>query len=127
TDLILRGYGIAGDGFHDTGPDPTGAGVARAMRGALAAAGVAPDEVDYVNAHGTGTAANDPAEWRAIQAVLGERAASVPVSSSKSFLGHGQGAAGVLEAIATILCLERGAVPPTRNHRGARPNSPPDP
>lgn len=119
--LHVTGYGISTDAFHDTGPDPTGAGVVRALRSALAHAGVA--RADYVNAHGTGTRANDPAEWRAIKHVLG---ANVPVSASKSFLGHAQGAAGVLETIATIVAMEHGRIPPTQRYAGARPNTPLD-
>ncbi|HLL20698.1 MAG TPA: beta-ketoacyl-[acyl-carrier-protein] synthase family protein, partial [Kofleriaceae bacterium] len=124
--LHVLGYGLSADAFHDTGPDPTGAGVVRGLRAALSHAGMSPDAVDYVNAHGTGTRANDPAEWRAIRHVLGVRAIAVPVSSSKSFLGHAQGAAGVLETIATLISLEDGCVPPTQRHVGARPNTPPD-
>jgi 3-oxoacyl-[acyl-carrier-protein] synthase II len=123
----VYGYGLSADAFHDTGPDPTGAGVARAMRGALEHAGIAPGEVDYLNAHGTGTRANDPAEWRAIQQVFGERARALPVSSSKSFLAHGQGAAGVLELLATLVAMDRGVLPPTQRYTVPRPHSPPDP
>ncbi len=123
----VLGYGLSADAYHETGPDPSGVGVARAMRGALAHAGLAADAIDYVNAHGTGTVAGDPAEWRALRSVLGARADKVPVSSSKSFLGHAQGAAGVLELIATLVALDHGTIPPTRNFAGARPNSPPDP
>jgi 3-oxoacyl-[acyl-carrier-protein] synthase II len=123
----VLGYGLSSDAYHETRPDPSGAGVARAMRNALAHAGVSADAIDYVNAHGTGTAAGDPAEWRALRHVLGARADRVPVSSSKSFLGHAQGAAGVLELIATLVALDRAAIPPTRNFAGPRPNSPPDP
>lgn len=126
SDLAVLGYGLSADGYHETGPDPSGAGVARALRGALRHAGVAPDAIGYVNAHGTGTAAGDPAEWRALRQALGERAERVPVSSSKSFLGHAQGAAGVVEVIATLVALEHGSVPPTRNFVGPRPNAPPD-
>ncbi|HEY5947718.1 MAG TPA: beta-ketoacyl-[acyl-carrier-protein] synthase family protein [Kofleriaceae bacterium] len=122
----IVGYGISTDAYHDTGPDPTGAGMARSMRGALLHAGVAATQIDYVNAHGTGTRANDPAEWRAIQAVLGDRAHGVPVSSSKSFLGHAQGAAGVLELIATLIAMEQGALPPTQRASVRRSNTPPD-
>lgn len=124
--LAVLGYGISTDAYHDTSPDPTGAGVARSIRGALGHAGVSADAIDYVNAHGTGTRANDPSEWRAIQAVLGERAAAVPVSASKSFLGHAQGAAGVLEVIATVIAMERGTLPPTQRVTTRRPNTPPD-
>ena len=84
----LSGYGLSGDAFHKTGPDPTGSGVARAIRSALDHAGIRADEVGYVNAHGTGTAANDPAEWRALQAVFGSRAREIPISATKSVLGH---------------------------------------
>jgi len=122
----LVGYGLSADAYHDTGPDPTGAGVARGIAGALAHAGVAAGAIDYVNVHGTGTRANDPAEWRALRHVLGPRAEAIPISSSKSFLAHAQGAAGVCELAATLLALDRGMVPPTQHHTGARPNSPPD-
>ena len=125
--LALHGCGLGADAFHDTGPDPTGAGVARAMRAAMRDAGVPADQIGYVNAHGTGTVANDPAEWRAIRQVFGPRAEALPVSSSKGFLGHAQGAAGALEVITTLLAMEQGSLPPTRNFAGARPNSPPDP
>ncbi len=125
--FALLGYGLSLDGFHETSPDPSGAGVARGIRAALRHAGVAPDEIDYVNAHGTGTAQNDPAEWRAIQHVFGPRAGAIPVSSSKSFLGHAQGAAGALETIATLVAMEHGAIPPTQHFTVPRPHSPPDP
>ena len=125
--FVVLGYGLSADGYHETSPDPSGTGIARAMRAALAHARVEPDAIDYINAHGTGTVAGDPAEWRAIRQLLGARAERVPVSSSKSFLGHAQGAAGVVELIATLLALEHGTVPPTRNFVGPRPNSPPDP
>jgi 3-oxoacyl-[acyl-carrier-protein] synthase II len=124
---VLSGYGLSGDAFHETGPDPTGSGVARAIRGALSHAGIGPAEVDYVNAHGTGTQANDPAEWRALQSVLGERANGVPTSSTKSVLGHAQAAAGVLETIATLLCMERGVLPQTLHLSSRRANCPSDP
>jgi 3-oxoacyl-[acyl-carrier-protein] synthase II len=80
TDLAVLGYGLSADAYHETGPDPSGASVARALRGALVHAGIPCDAIGYVNAHGTGTIAGDPAEWRALRHVLGERAASVPVS-----------------------------------------------
>ena len=124
--FAIHGYGMSSDAYHETGPDPSGLGIARAMTTALAHAGISADTVDYVNAHGTGTIAGDAAEWRALKHVLGTRADQVPVSSSKSFLGHAQGAAGVVELIATLVSLEHGAIPPTRNFVGARPNSPPD-
>ncbi|WP_437993949.1 beta-ketoacyl synthase N-terminal-like domain-containing protein [Sorangium sp. So ce145] len=123
----LLGYGLSADAYHATTPDPTGSGVARAIRGALGDAGIAPDDVDYFNAHGTGTLANDPAEWRAIELVFGERARRLPVSSTKGFLGHAQGAAGVLEVIATLLGMRSGMIPPTAQFKGPRPRSPADP
>ncbi|MEZ4295571.1 MAG: beta-ketoacyl-[acyl-carrier-protein] synthase family protein [Polyangiaceae bacterium] len=123
----VSGYGLSCDAYHATSPDATGAGVARASRGALSDAGLSPDDIDYVNAHGTGTLANDPAEWRGIVAVLGERAAKVPVSATKSVFGHGQGAAGALEMIATLLAMRHGSIPQTLHHRSPRPRCPEDP
>jgi 3-oxoacyl-[acyl-carrier-protein] synthase II len=122
----LLGYGLSCDAFHETSPDPTGGGVSRALAAAIADAGLVPAQVDYVNAHGTGTSANDPAEWRAIARVLGARATEIPVSSTKSALGHAQAAAGVLELITTLLAMQRGCVPQTLHHENPRPNSPPD-
>lgn len=123
----ISGYGLSCDAYHATSPDPTGSGVARASRAALADAGLSAADIDYVSAHGTGTETNDPAEWRGISAVLGERAARVPVSATKSVLGHGQGAAGVLEIIATLLAMARGAIPQTLHHTRPRPRCPEDP
>jgi 3-oxoacyl-[acyl-carrier-protein] synthase II len=123
----LDGYGLSGDAYHETSPDPHGAGVERAIRGALEDAGLAPAALDYANVHGSGTEANDPAEWRGIQRALGARAASIPLSSTKGALGHAQGAAGVLEAIVTILAMSHGVVPPTLNFTKPRPYGPPDP
>ncbi len=124
---VLLGYGLSCDAYHETSPDPTGAGVARAARGALADAGIGPEKIDYVNAHGTGTVANDPAEWRALCAVFGARAQTLPISSSKGHLGHAQGAAGALEAIVTVLGLVHQALPPTHSFTAPRPNVPGDP
>ncbi|MBV8760404.1 MAG: beta-ketoacyl-[acyl-carrier-protein] synthase family protein [Deltaproteobacteria bacterium] len=121
------GHGLAGDGYHETSPDPTGGGVARAIAGALAAAGIDPAAIGYVNAHGTGTEANDPAEWRALQRVFGEHAETLPVSSSKSLLGHAQGAAGVLELIVTILAMREQVLPQTLHFTRARARTPRDP
>jgi 3-oxoacyl-[acyl-carrier-protein] synthase II len=123
----VSGHGLSCDAYHATSPDPTGSGIARAARAALADAGLSPADVDYVNAHGTGTEANDPAEWRGLCHVLGERAAAVPVSATKSVFGHGQGAAGVLEIIATLLAMQHGAIPQTLHHTRARPRCPADP
>ncbi|HUJ27313.1 MAG TPA: beta-ketoacyl-[acyl-carrier-protein] synthase family protein [Myxococcales bacterium] len=119
------GYGLSADAFHETAPDPSGSGIVRAVRSALADAVMPGGAIDYVNAHGTGTEANDVPEWLAIRSALGvER---VPVSATKSYLGHAQGAAGVLELIATLLCVRRGVLPPTLRCVRARPGAPPDP
>lgn len=122
----LLGYALSSDAFHETSPEPRGEGIARAIAGCLKDAGISADAVDYVNAHGTGTAANDDAEWRGIKKALGARADGVPVSGSKSFLGHAQGACGVLEVIVTVLCLEAGRLPPSvrvgRGRRGGPPS-----
>ncbi len=123
----LHGYGLASDGWHETTPEPRGAGIARAMLSALAASGLDPSAVDYVNVHGTGTATNDDAEWRGIQSALGSRAGEIPVSATKSILGHAQGAAGVLELIATLVCRREGTLPPTLRVGRGRPAGPPDP
>lgn len=123
----LSGYGLSGDAFHETSPDPTGSGVERALRSALGDAGVPAEAIGYVNAHGSGTEANDSSEWRGIRRGLGLGERPVPISSTKGALGHAQGAAGVLEAIVTILAMERGVVPPTLHFVGPRPHAPPDP
>ena len=109
----LTGYGATADAHHITAPEPNGEGAARAIRLALKDAGVDPEEVAYVNAHGTSTQMNDRAETEAIKAALGEHAANVPVSSAKSTIGHLLGAAGAVEAVATLLALRAGVAPPT--------------
>ena len=123
----LVGYGLSGDAFHETSPDPTGAGVARSITGALRHGGVTSEKITYVNAHGTGTSANDPAEWRALLSVFGEHAHAIPVSSTKSYLGHAQGACGVLELMVTLLAMHRQLAPPTLHATVARKNAPSDP
>jgi 3-oxoacyl-[acyl-carrier-protein] synthase II len=123
----FSGYALSGDGYHATSPEPSGAGVARALRATLDDAGLRAEDIDYVNAHGTGTAANDPAEWLAISSVLGPRAEQVPVSSTKSYLAHAQGAAGVLELVCSLLALEHGQVLPTLHFTKPRRRGPSDP
>jgi nodulation protein E len=113
------GGGMSSDAGDLVAPDPVG--MAGAIRNALADAGLAADAVDYINAHGTGTAANDRAEAAAIRAVFGDRDEQVAVSSTKSMVGHAMGASGAIEAIATIAALERGIVPPTLNYLGPDP------
>ena len=113
---MLAGYASTSDAYHLTAPEPEGRGAARAIELALEDAGRAPADVAYVNAHGTSTPLNDRAETEAIKAALGERAASVPVSSTKSAIGHLLGAAGAVEAIATLLALRDRIAPPTLNY-----------
>jgi len=123
----IAGYGLSSDAFHETAPDPKGAGIARAVRWALVDAELEPDAIGYVNVHGTGTGANDRAEWQAIKRVFGPRAESIPVSSTKSIIAHAQGAAGVLESIVTIMAMRRDLVPQTLHHKESRPHCPIDP
>lgn len=106
------GYGATGDAYHITSPDPEGAGAARAMADAISEAGITPDEVGYINAHGTSTEYNDKFETLAIKKVFGENT-KVPISSTKSMTGHLLGAAGAIEVIATAKALEEGFIPPT--------------
>jgi 3-oxoacyl-[acyl-carrier-protein] synthase II len=111
----LTGYGATADAYHLTAPDPEGDGAARAMQAALRDAEVEPGEVDYVNAHGTSTQLNDRSETEAIKRVFGDRAGSIPISSLKSSIGHLLGAAGAVEAVATLQTLTNGIAPPTIN------------
>jgi 3-oxoacyl-[acyl-carrier-protein] synthase II len=112
----IVGYGMSGDAHHMTAPDPDGDGAARAMRAALRDARIAPTEVGYINAHGTSTPYNDKFETQAIKRVFGEHAARLAVSSTKSMTGHLLGAAGGIEAIATLLAIHNGLLPPTINY-----------
>ena len=107
------GYGICADAYHLTSPEPNGEGVERVIRIALAHAGVSPEEVETINAHGTATPFNDIAETRGIKRVFGERATKIPISGIKSMVGHCLGSAGGIEAVATVLTLENGIIPPT--------------
>jgi nodulation protein E len=115
----LCGFGMTSDAHHLT--QPTVDGPARAMRGALREAGLAPEDVGYVNAHGTGTPGNDPVESKAIRDVFGAHADKLGVSSTKSMHGHALGAAGALEAIATVLAIRHGILPPTANYNERDP------
>ena len=117
----LIGYGASDDAYHMADPAPGGVGGALSMRAALANAGIAPEEVDYINAHGTSTPANDRAETQAIKAVFGDHARKLMVSSTKSMTGHLFGAAGALEAIICLLALRDGCVPPTINYETPDP------
>jgi 3-oxoacyl-[acyl-carrier-protein] synthase II len=109
----VLGYGASADAHHLTAPEPEGRGASRAISGALDDAGIEPADVDYVNAHGTSTPLNDRSETLALKAALGEHAREVPVSSTKSAIGHTLGAAGAVEAVATILALRERTIPPT--------------
>jgi nodulation protein E len=109
----IVGFGMSSDAFHITQPSPDGA--ARAMRAALTDAGIAPQQIGYINAHGTATIANDAAETTAIRKVFGAHADRLAVSSTKSMHGHTLGAAGAIEAAATLLALQHGILPPTAN------------
>jgi 3-oxoacyl-(acyl-carrier-protein) synthase len=119
---VLSGWAINNNAHHLTAPDTRGQGTLQAMRGACHDAGRTPDDIDYVNAHGTGTRYNDPAETAALHEFLGDRAMLVPVSSIKASISHTMGGAGALEAIATILSIETGIVPPTLNWQERDPD-----
>jgi 3-oxoacyl-[acyl-carrier-protein] synthase II len=118
----LSGYGVSSDANHVSNPDPVGLNPARALRAAFADAGIRPEDVGYVNAHGTSTPAGDAAETRVLKLALGEdKAHRTPVSSTKGATGHTLGAAGAVEAVFTILALQRGVLPPTINQENADP------
>jgi 3-oxoacyl-[acyl-carrier-protein] synthase II len=112
----VLGYAANTDAFHVAAPDPEGAGALRAMRWALNDAGVSPHEIDYINAHGPGTEVGDPVETKAIKALFGEYAYKVPVSSTKSMVGHALGGAGAIEALACVKSINEGVIHPTINY-----------
>jgi 3-oxoacyl-[acyl-carrier-protein] synthase II len=113
---ILEGVGEKSDSFHRTRSSPDGKPIIASMRNALADAGVAPDDVDYINAHGTSTPENDKMEHLGVSAVFGERIRGIPISSNKSMIGHTLTAAGAVEAAFTLLTLQNQRIPPTINH-----------
>ncbi len=117
----LAGYGATADAFHVTAPSEDGTGGAAAMREAMRHAGVNPDEIDYINAHGTATPLNDEAETHAIKAAFGEHAYDIPVSSTKSMTGHMMGTTGALEAIFCLKAVQHGVLPPTINYQTPDP------
>ncbi len=117
----LVGYGATGDAYHITAPHPEGRGAAQAIKTALEEAGISPDDIDYINAHGTSTKLNDAMETKAIKAVFGERAYRIPVSSTKSMIGHALGAAGGIESVATVLSILNQKVHPTINYENPDP------
>ncbi len=110
------GYGLSGDAYHVSAPDPNGSGAIRCMQMALDYAGISPQDLDYINAHGTSTKLNDYAESKAIKKVFGEYAYKLPISSTKSMTGHLLGAAGGVEAIFSTLTIKNGIIPPTINY-----------
>jgi beta-ketoacyl-acyl-carrier-protein synthase II len=118
----IIGYGATGDGFHITSPDPEGNGDAEAFRIAMRHAGIRPDEVDYINAHGTSTALNDKYETIAIRKAFGPDADKISISSTKGATGHALGAAGALESIFCMKAIETGIVPPTINYETPDPD-----
>jgi len=118
----LAGYGATSDAFHITQPDEHGEGAARAMRRALAQAGLQPDDIGYVNAHGTSTPLNDRLETLALKKVFGDYAYTLPISSTKSMTGHLLGAAGAVEAAICVLALKNGVIPPTANYANPDPD-----
>ena len=117
----LIGGGMSSDAYHITAPDPSGSGVVLVMKNALRDAGIKPEEVDYINTHGTSTPLGDGAEVKAIETVFGEHATKLNISSTKSMTGHLLGGAGGIEAIASILSIQNGIVPPTINLHTADP------
>lgn len=118
----VAGYGMSADSYHITLPRPGGGGAVRAMQGALDNAGVDPNDVDYINAHGTSTPANDATETAAIKKVFGSGAYDLPVSSTKSMTGHLLGGAGAVEAVIALKALNTGVVPPTTNYTTPDPD-----
>jgi len=117
----IVGYGYTGDAYHITAPSPDGDGAARCMRMAIKDAGLQPEEIDYINAHGTSTQLNDRTETIAIKTVFGEYAKKIPISATKSMTGHLLGAAGSTEAIFTLLAICEGILPPTINYEEPDP------
>jgi 3-oxoacyl-(acyl-carrier-protein) synthase len=117
----LAGYGATSDAYHITAPTPDGSGSARAIQLALDAAGITPEQVDYINAHGTGTVLNDLSETKAIKLVFGERAYKIPVSSTKSMTGHMMGTTGAVEAVFCVLVIRDGKIPPTIHYKTPDP------
>ena len=111
----LVGFGITGDAHHIAAPDPDGTGAGKALEFALASSGLNPEQIGYINAHGTSTPLGDFAEVAAVKRVFGEHAASLAISSTKSMTGHALGAAGGIESVASVLALHNGVLPPTTN------------
>ena len=118
----VLGYGASNDAHHMAQPDPESTGVIEMMRAALRRAGVEPEDVGYINAHGTSTPLGDAAETRAIKEVFGDHAYELAISSTKSVTGHCFGAAGAIEAMMCVLALHEGVLPPTINYENPDPD-----
>ncbi len=123
---VLEGCGERADGFHRTRSSPDGKPIIACMTQAIEDAGLGPEQIDYINAHGTGTPENDKMEWVGVSAVFGERAGTVPISSNKSMIGHTLTAAGAVEAIFTLLSIKHARLPPTINYETPDPALPVD-
>jgi 3-oxoacyl-[acyl-carrier-protein] synthase II len=123
---VLEGCGERADGFHRTRSSPDGKPIIACMTQAIEDAGLSPERIDYINAHGTGTPENDKMEWVGVSTVFGERAGAVPISSNKSMIGHTLTAAGVVEAIFTLLSITHARLPPTINYESPDPALPVD-
>ncbi len=117
----ILSHGMTTDAYHMTAPEPSGAQAARAMRIAIDQAGIKPEEVEYINAHGTSTPLNDANETRVIKEVFGSHAKNIPISATKSMVGHLIGAAGSVELIAMLLAMENSEMPPTINYDNPDP------
>jgi 3-oxoacyl-[acyl-carrier-protein] synthase II len=117
----VMGYGSTNDAYHITAPAENGAGAAVCMQYALDDAGMNPEDIDYINAHGTSTPLNDPSETAAIKSIFGEKAYDIPISSTKSMTGHLLGAAGAMESIFCILAMRDSVLPPTINYKTPDP------
>jgi 3-oxoacyl-[acyl-carrier-protein] synthase II len=123
---VIEGCGEMADSFHRTRSSPDGKPIIGCIRNAIADAGLTPDDIDYINPHGTGTSENDKMEYLGVSSVLGERSKSVPISSNKSMIGHTLSAAGAVEAVFTLLTLEHQRLPPTINYEIPDPAIPLD-
>jgi 3-oxoacyl-[acyl-carrier-protein] synthase II len=123
---IVRGCGEKADHYHRTRSEPSGAAVIGAIRKTLDDGGLAPEDIDYINAHGTSTPENDKMEYVALRNVLGERVSEVPISSNKSMIGHTLIAAGAVEAVFSVMTMQTGALPPTINYDVPDPEIPLD-
>jgi len=123
---VLAGCGELADSFHRTRSSPDGKPIVGTLRKAIADAGLEPEDIDYINAHGTGTPENDKMECMCVSAVFGERAGSMPISSNKSMIGHTLSAAGAVEAVITLMTLEHQRIPPTINYLVPDPTIPLD-